>query len=90
MDYLRSGPMLVMVLEGANVVKISRQIIGLTNPNEPELGTIRGDFCIMKDRNIIHGAKNVLDAKKEMAIWFDNNELCSKNKETRREAFKCY
>lgn len=74
-EKISSSPVIASVWEGLNVVKISRQMIGATNPADALPGTIRGDFCIEADRNIIHGSDAIDSANKEIALWFSENEL---------------
>lgn len=65
-----SGPVVAMVWEGTNVVKMGRTIIGATKPAESTPGSIRGDFCVEVGRNVIHGSDAVESAQKEIALWF--------------------
>jgi nucleoside-diphosphate kinase len=64
-----------MVWEGRSVVSIARKVIGATNPQEAEPGTIRGDFGIDIGRNVIHGSDSAESAAREIAIHFKQNEL---------------
>merc|ERR1712223_78394 len=73
--YMNSGPVVPMVWEGNNVVKTGRVMLGETNPANSAPGTIRGDFCIDVGRNICHGSDAVESAKKEIALWFKDEEL---------------
>merc|ERR1712060_948132 len=73
--YMGSGPVVPMVWEGLNVVKTGRVMLGETNPAASAPGTIRGDFCIQVGRNICHGSDAVESAKKEIALWFKEEEL---------------
>merc|ERR1712241_13731 len=73
--YMSSGPVVPMVWEGLNVVKTGRVMLGETNPADSAPGTIRGDFCIQVGRNICHGSDGVESAKKEIALWFKDEEL---------------
>lgn len=77
--FLSSGPVCAMVWEGANVVSISRTMMGVTKPAESAPGTIRGDFGIDVGRNIIHGSANLEDAAREIALWFKSEEIASWN-----------
>ena len=72
---MNSGPVVPMVWEGNNVVKTGRVMLGETNPANSAPGTIRGDFCIDVGRNICHGSDGVESAKKEIALWFKDEEL---------------
>lgn len=67
---MASGPVLAMVWEGKDVVKQGRALLGATNPLASAPGTIRGDFAIDVGRNICHGSDSVDSAKKEIALWF--------------------
>merc|ERR1712062_680347 len=71
--YMGSGPVVPMVWEGKEVVKMGRMLLGATNPLESLPGTIRGDFCIDVGRNICHGSDAVESAKKEINLWFKDD-----------------
>ena len=73
--YIMGGPCFLMVWEGRNVVSIARKVIGATNPQEAEPGTIRGDFGIDIGRNVIHGSDSPASAAREIEIHFKQNEL---------------
>uniref|UniRef100_A0A3Q3XK91 Nucleoside diphosphate kinase n=1 Tax=Mola mola TaxID=94237 RepID=A0A3Q3XK91_MOLML len=75
--YMSSGPVVAMVWEGKGVVATGRVMLGETNPAESKPGTIRGDFCIDVSKNIIHGSDSVESAKKEISLWFKDEELVS-------------
>lgn len=64
-----------MVWEGLNAVKTGRVMLGETNPAASLPGTIRGDHCIQVGRNICHGSDGVESAKKEIALWFSEEQL---------------
>ncbi len=76
-DYITSGPVLAMVWEGEDVVAVCRNMMGKTNPKEAAPGTIRGDFCVQTGRNIIHGSDSVESAEREIALFFQPEELVS-------------
>lgn len=67
---MSSGPVVAMVWQGKDVVKQGRNLLGATNPLASAPGTIRGDFAIDVGRNICHGSDAVDSAKKEIALWF--------------------
>ena len=75
--YMLSGPVTCMVWEGTNAVKMGRQMLGATNPQESMPGSIRGDYSIEVGRNICHGSDSVENAEKEIKLWFDDDEICS-------------
>lgn len=76
-EYMSSGPVVPMVWEGVGVVKAGRVLLGATNPADSAPGTIRGDFCIEVGRNVCHGSDAVESAKKEIGLWFTENEAVS-------------
>ncbi|EFN57706.1 hypothetical protein CHLNCDRAFT_30376 [Chlorella variabilis] len=69
-EYITSGPVVAIALEGKDVVAQGRKIIGATNPAASAPGTIRGDFCIEVGRNVIHGSDSVESAERELGLWF--------------------
>ena len=69
-EYITSGPVVAIALEGKAVVEQARKIIGATNPLAADPGSIRGQYCIDIGRNIIHGSDTVENAQKELALWF--------------------
>ena len=79
-EYITSGPVVAMVLEGENVIAGTRHIMGKTNPDEADVGTIRGDFAQVKEYNIVHGSDSPESAKREIEIYFNENELCENYK----------
>merc|ERR1719440_116208 len=76
LEYMLSGPVTCMVWEGENAVKMGRQMLGATNPQDSLPGTIRGDFSIVVGRNICHGSDSPENAEKEIKLWFKDGELC--------------
>ncbi len=75
--YITSGPCFLMVFAGKNIVKISRDMIGATNPSGAAPGTIRGDLALEIGMNVIHGSDSVETAAREIAIHFKPEELAS-------------
>jgi len=73
-QYMSSGPVFAMVLEGENAVKIVRLLNGATKVEEALPGTIRGDFAVSTTFNIIHGSDSIESAKREIALWFPELE----------------
>tara|TARA_Y100000816_G_C25566395_1_gene305552 strand:+ start:96 stop:506 length:411 start_codon:yes stop_codon:yes gene_type:complete len=71
-NYLSSGPITVMILEGENAIKENRRIMGATDPKNAEDGTIRKKYGISIDKNSIHGSDSVENAKKEIEFFFKN------------------
>jgi nucleoside-diphosphate kinase len=71
-DFITSGPIAAMVLEGVEAVKAARQVIGATNPLEAATGSIRGDFAIETGRNLVHGSDSPESGARESALFFED------------------
>jgi len=69
-DFITSGALVAMVLEGIDAVKAARQVIGATNPLEAAPGSIRGDFAIEMGTNMVHGSDSEESAAREAALFF--------------------
>lgn len=76
-NHTLSGPVVVMVVKGNNVVKGLRQIVGATDPSKAEAGTIRSDYGISINENIIHAADSLENAAREIKIFFKPDEILS-------------
>ena len=74
-DFISSGPVVAMIWEGEGVILSARKLIGATKPLEAEPGTIRGDFGLTVEKNIIHGSANEKDASRELSLYFNSDEL---------------
>ena len=74
-DYITSGPVLALVIEGEECITLIRKMVGATNPKEAELGTIRGDYAIDTGRNIIHASDSTESAKREINLFFKESEI---------------
>ena len=70
-NYLSSGPILVMILEGEDAVSKNRQIMGATDPLKAEAGTLRKMYGLSIDKNSVHGSDSLENAKMEIAFFFD-------------------
>ena len=68
--YLSSGPIVVMILEKENAVSGNRELMGATNPNDAEEGTIRKKYGISIDKNSVHGSDSIENATKEINFFF--------------------
>ena len=77
--YMTSGPVVLQVLEGENAIAVNRELMGATNPKEAEPGTIRADFAESIDANAVHGSDSVEAAAREVAYFFDTNEICQRS-----------
>jgi nucleoside-diphosphate kinase len=71
-EFITSGPLVAMVLEGDQAVVAARQVIGATNPVEAAPGSIRGDFAIAVGQNMVHGSDSPESAQREAALFFPN------------------
>ena len=74
-DFMISGPVVVQVLEGNNAVKLNRDVMGATNPEDAEEGTIRKEFAESIEANSVHGSDSLENAQKEISFFFANIEL---------------
>lgn len=74
--FMTSGPVVVQVLEGENAIALNRDLMGATNPKDAEAGTIRADFAETIDANAVHGSDSAESAEREIAYFFDNDEIC--------------
>ena len=70
-NYLSSGPIVVMILEGENAITVNRKIMGATDPKQADDGTIRKEFGISIDKNSVHGSDSQDNAKKEIDFFFN-------------------
>jgi nucleoside-diphosphate kinase len=70
-EFITSGPLLAMVLEGPQAVSAARQVIGATNPVEAAPGSIRGDFAIEMGENMVHGSDSPESASREASLFFE-------------------
>lgn len=69
-EYITSGPVVKMVLSGPDAVSVVRKLMGVTDPKEAAPGTIRGDYGLSLDANIVHGSDSAESAEREIAIFF--------------------
>jgi len=69
-EYITSGPVVKMVVSGENAVAVCRKLMGVTNPADAAPGTIRGDFGLTLDANVIHGSDSPESAEREIAVFF--------------------
>ena len=69
-EFITSGPLVAMVLEGHEAVVAARQVIGATNPLDAAPGSIRGDYAIEVGQNLVHGSDSVEAGKRESALFF--------------------
>lgn len=74
-DFITSSPIIAIVFEGAKAVEVVRQTMGDTNAAKAAPGTIRGDFGIDLQQNLVHGSDSLENASKEISIFFSENEI---------------
>ena len=74
-NFMISGPVVVQVLEGDNAVKLNRDVMGATNPDDAEEGTIRKEFAESIEANSVHGSDSLENAQNEISFFFANIEL---------------
>jgi nucleoside-diphosphate kinase len=73
-NFITSGPVVAMAVEGPNAIAVMRKLMGKTFGFEAEPGTIRGDFGVSTQFNLVHGSDAPETAEKELALWFDKSE----------------
>ena len=76
-EYMISGPVVIQVLEGEGAIQRNRQVMGATNPQDADSGTIRADFAESVQANAVHGSDGPETAQKEIAFFFNDDEICS-------------
>jgi nucleoside-diphosphate kinase len=74
--FMISGPVMVQVLEGENAIARNRELMGNTNPQEADAGTIRADFASSIDANAVHGSDAPETAATEIAYFFSDDDIC--------------
>ena len=77
-EYMISGPVVIQVLEGEGAIQRNRQVMGATNPQDADPGTIRADFAESVQANAVHGSDGPETAQNEIAFFFSDDEICSK------------
>jgi nucleoside-diphosphate kinase len=74
-DFMSSGPVVAMVLEGEDAIQRTRKIMGATNPKDADPGTIRADYAEEVEQNIVHGSDGTETAAFEMSFFFSQLEM---------------
>ena len=74
-DFMSSGPIVVQVLQGTNAIERNREIMGATNPEEADAGTIRKEFALSMTENSAHGSDSAETAKEEISFFFSGLEI---------------
>jgi nucleoside-diphosphate kinase len=80
--FITSSPIVAAVLEGSNAVEASRAIMGATDPQKAEPGTIRGDLGLFVQNNLVHGSDSSESAKREIALFFEEREIIAWERST--------
>ncbi len=73
--FITSGPVVAMVWEGREAIRVARAMIGVTDSADAAPGTIRGDFSLSKEENVVHGSDGPASAAREIALFFADDEL---------------
>ena len=79
-SYMRSGPVMVTVLEGESAIDKHREIMGATNPADADPGTIRKDFAASIEENVVHGSDGPETAGQEIAFFFGDDGVCPRTR----------
>jgi len=74
-EFITSGPVVAMVWEGRDAISVARTMLGLTDAAQAAPGTIRGDFSLSKEQNIVHGSDGPESAAREISLFFGDDEL---------------
>jgi nucleoside-diphosphate kinase len=77
-SFMTSGPVFVQVLKGENAIRLNRDLMGATNPQEAAPGTIRADFANSIDANAVHGSDSAESAAREVAYFFAADQVFSR------------
>lgn len=79
-EFMMSGPVIVQVLEGENAISKHRELMGATNPQDADAGTIRADFATTVDENAVHGSDAPETAKQEIEFFFGEAGICPRTR----------
>jgi nucleoside-diphosphate kinase len=83
-EFITSGPLVALALEGPNAIAVVRAINGATRPHEAAPGTIRGDYALETAQNIVHASDGAETAESELSLWFGPGELLDYSREVDR------
>lgn len=81
-NFITSGPLIAVVVEGPAAIEAARSMMGATDPQQAAPGTIRGDLALYVQYNLIHGSDSPESARREIALFFDETELVSWERST--------
>jgi nucleoside-diphosphate kinase len=74
-EYITSGPVVALALEGRNAVQVVRDLNGATDPSKAAPGSIRGDFALDIGRNVVHGSDSLSSAQRELKLYFQDSDF---------------
>jgi len=86
--FITSAPLIAAVFEGPNAVAVVRAIMGATDPQQAEPGTIRGDLSLFIQSNLIHGSDSAEAAQREIALFFEEDDIMSWERDIDRWLFE--
>jgi nucleoside-diphosphate kinase len=81
-EFITSGPLVAMAIEGEDAIGMVRSLVGETNPASAAPGTIRGDYAVSIGLNLVHGSDSPESAKRELALFFEENEILEYDRAT--------
>ena len=84
LDFITSGPLVALALEGPNAIAVVRAMVGATRPHEAAPGSIRGDLAVETAQNLVHASDGPETAASELALWFKADELLDYEREVDR------
>lgn len=84
LDFITSGPLVALALDGPNAIAVVRSMVGATRPHEAAAGTIRGDLAVETAQNLVHASDSAETAAAELALWFAPGELLDYDREIDR------
>jgi len=84
LDFITSGPLVALALDGPNAIAVVRSMVGATRPHEATAGTIRGDLAVETAQNLVHASDGPETATAELALWFAPGELLDYSREIDR------
>ncbi|MHB8461809.1 MAG: nucleoside-diphosphate kinase [Vulcanimicrobiaceae bacterium] len=87
-DFITSGPLVAICAEGEGAIEGCRQLMGATNPLAAAPGTIRADFAQSIGRNLVHGSDSAASAKRELDIFFKDNDFVTRKHDLHRWIFE--
>ena len=80
LKFMTSGPIVVQVLEGQDAISRHRELLGATDPEKAQAGTIRADHAISVTQNAVHGSDSAESAAREIAYFFTEDEICPRTR----------